>query len=90
MCYFVISDEKDVINWGMPKGFWGFWSPKKGRKVAIFVQIWSNFELKKVHFSLQRTFTFGNSPVKEQEMCEEQRNHENVLQYFLNGLIITH
>ena len=22
-----------IINWGMPNSFWGFWSPKKGRKV---------------------------------------------------------
>ena len=30
--------------------FWGFWSPKKGRKVTIFGQIWSNFGLKKILF----------------------------------------
>ena len=35
-----------------PKVFEDFWSLKKGRKVAIFGQIWSNLGLKKVLFSL--------------------------------------
>ena len=44
------NNQTAIINWGMPKHIWAFWSPKKCRKVAIFGQIWSNFELKKVFF----------------------------------------
>ena len=41
-----------MINWGMPKHFWDILGSKKGRNLAIFGEIWSNFGFKKVIFCL--------------------------------------
>ena len=53
-----------TINRILAKHFWGFWSSKKCRNLAIFGQIWLTFGFKKVIFWLYHSVSFRLSSVK--------------------------